>query len=494
MRSLSPHPLRPASIALFTALTLLAPTARAAESGPAGGAARSPTQVPGENDRLEKARTLYAADDYLPAAVAFEGLHDDTQNPLYLYYAGLAREGAGHDAHAIRHWQQALRLGLDSEFVQKAQSRLDQARARTTALTITVDPPGLASGATLELRAAVGQREPVVVALAELPVYLESGKWTATLIPGHPAFAKLELPLTITRTAPTASQQFKFKAIEHPTTFEFTPDTASLAGVVLTLRDPDELVPERRVPVDANPQTIALRAGTWHYTLEAPGHPARSGTVRVTPDGPPVTLALPTTTVAGTAKDALLPKPTRRKLALGLGIGGLAPAAAGAVLTILAVSDQSNAPMMGGYYNEKDLLRANTFFGVGPMLLASAGGLWLGSVVSALPARRRAWYGVLGTGAIVGVAGVAWNAGTYPQRNDDFADNTLQESNVAEGDWTRFKTHMVASSALIGLGVGLCISSVAALISARTLKRRRSETTRVELRSDPIRPGFALRF
>ena len=196
---------------------------------------------PAEARRFDDARKLYATNKYLPAAERFEGLHADTQNPQYLYYAGLAREGAEHDAHAIRHWQQALRLGLDRDFTAKAQAHLDQARLRTTALTVTVAPAALADGATLELRATTGQRQTIVVPLTDLPVHLEPGTWAATLTPRDPGFQPLELRLTIVRGTSTLVQEFRMKAIEHLTTFEFTPTDAPLTGLVLTLQDPKNL-------------------------------------------------------------------------------------------------------------------------------------------------------------------------------------------------------------------------------------------------------------
>lgn len=486
MRSHHLHRLRCAGVSLFTALILCAPSLAAAAPTPGS---------PAETSRFNESRKLYAADKYIPAAERFESLHADTQIPLYLYYAGLAREGAGQDALAIRHWQQALRLGLASEFTAKAQARLDQAKARTTALTITVTPAALAEGVTVEMRAATPPRHAIVLPLAEFPIYLEPGNWTATLTPKHPGFQPTELRVTIVRGSTTLEEQLKLKAIEHPTTFAFTPPDAPLTDLVLTLRDPDNLSPERREAVQAHQLTIPLRAGIWHYTLEMSGHPPQSGSLSVAPGAQPTTLVLPAAPTDLEPDPAPDPEPERppkkptRRLALGLGLGGLAPAIAGATLTGLAINANRKADFISPYYDGRDLLGADRMFTVGPLLIATAVGLWTGAIVSSRPARRKTWSAILASGAILGVAGVVWNGATFPQRNRAFSDEKLV--NVSSDDWNSHKIHTAASSALIGLGAGLCISGVAALIAGRRSDHRK---TSAQISSTLHQGGFMLQF
>jgi hypothetical protein len=266
--------LQRASVAALTALTLLAPPVRAAE----------PAAASDEAIKLDKARTLYAADQYLPAAEIFEDLHARSKNPQYLYYAGLAREGAGHEAHAIRHWQTALTLGLDPEFKPKAETRLAQAKARTAAFTVTVDPPGLATDATLELTPASGNRRTISLPLADLPVHLDPGDWIIKFTPKNSAYSPEELTLNVPRGTQQISQKISPKAALHPVIFELTPKPANLSdrGIKVTIKDPDGLTPDQPIPVTENPFTADLRPGTWHYTLETPGHPPITNTFTVT--------------------------------------------------------------------------------------------------------------------------------------------------------------------------------------------------------------------
>jgi hypothetical protein len=281
--------LQRASVAALTALTLLAPPVRAAE----------PAAASDEAIKLDKARTLYAADQYLPAAEIFEDLHARSKNPQYLYYAGLAREGAGHEAHAIRHWQTALTLGLDPEFKPKAETRLAQAKARTAAFTVTVDPPGLATDATLELTPASGNRRTISLPLADLPVHLDPGDWIIKFTPKNSAYSPEELTLNVPRGTQQISQKISPKAALHPVIFELTPKPANLSdrGIKVTIKDPDGLTPDQPIPVTENPFTADLRPGTWHYTLETPGHPPITNTFTVTANTSivPIPLAAETT-------------------------------------------------------------------------------------------------------------------------------------------------------------------------------------------------------
>ncbi len=452
----SSHSLRRAGIASFTALTLLAAPVHAAEPARAS---------PEESARFEKARDLYTTDQYLPSAEIFEELFATTNTAVYLYYAGLAREGAGHEAHAILHWQHALKLGLDPDFKEKAQNRLTQAKTRTTALAATVKPAGLASTATLELTSTSGTRKPITLAFAELPVHLEPGNWTATLTTKHPAFEPVTLPLVIARGSSTLAQEFTPKAIEFPTTIEFAPkDTPLAAKLVLVLHDTEDLVEDVRIPVTSNPLIVPLRRGSWQYTLEAQGQEPMTGTLTVTANALPFVIPLPT---GRNDSEALLPKPTRRKLALGLGIGALAPAVAGATLTGIAVKadpGRSTTSLL-----ENNLRRPNDFHLLGMTFIGSSVGLWIGAIVARSNTRRRGWHATLGSGLALLAIGVAWNTATYAsRRHPDFQDD---DDILTASEWSYHKTHVLPSAIAIGLGAGLILSATAALIAAKNQRR-----------------------
>ncbi|MCY0989469.1 hypothetical protein OV203_20180 [Nannocystis sp. ILAH1] len=472
-----------ASIALATALSLGSSSVQAAEP-----AAISPEEA----RRFEEARQRYADDQYLPAAELFEALHHDTGNPLYLYYAGLAREGAGHDAHAALHWRRALRAGLDETFAAKAQGRLDQLKSRTTEFTFTVTPAPLTDGAGLELRyRGPGERRPLVVTKGDLPLHLEPGDWSATLTSKHPGFESLAVPLSVARGAPQLAHAFEMRPIEHPATFELGPEEAVRAGIVLTLRDPDNLAPERRETLSNARFTAPLRAGLWNYTLEAPGHRSQSGTLTVGPGAPPLTIMLaPANSTPPTTSDALLAPPMRRRLALGYGTASIVPAVAGVTLTALAAKTDVPAALNGNLA-ENSLKPVNDRFLGGGLLLGTTIGLWTGTVLTALPLRRRAWYVAVGAGGALAVGGLAWNLGTYAAFRDEHFTDGGQGSpcdlcgSLSPDEWKRDRSHLLASTLVLGVGAGLLLTAATNLIIAR---RRPSLALR------PAPTGFSIRF
>lgn len=470
----STHMLRRASIAALTALTLLASPVRAAEP-----AATSPEEAA----KFEKARTLYVADQYLPAAEIFEDLHATTQNPQYLYYAGLAREGAGHEAHAIRHWQTALTLGLDPEFKPKAETRLAQAKARTAAVTVTVDPPGLATGATLELTPASGNRKTISVPLADLPVHLDPGDWTIKLTPQNPAYSPEELLLNVPRGTQQISQKFAPKAVLHPVIFEITPKPSKISdrGIKVTFKDPDGLTPDQPIQVSENPFTANLRPGTWHYTLESPGHPPITNTFTVTADTSIVPIPL---TSDRPEPNALLAKPTRKKLALGLGVSSIAPIIPGAVFTRLASQDNGTLSPQGIVATSIRTPSDRYLGGVG--LIGGGVGLMIGAALASAPISRRGWYATLGTGISVGVVGLAWNTITYATMR--FPQLREPDNRITPEQWSDHKLHIIPSAALIGLGAGIVVSATAALLTERSARKN----NRVKLHFN--HSGFKLHF
>lgn len=482
MRSLRSYFTR-STVATATALSLLAPPLQAAEPA---------TSSPDEAYHFENARQLYMNDQYLAAAESFEALHRDTGKPLYLYYAGLAREGAGHDAHATLHWQRALRAGLDQIFTPKARSRLEQAAGRTASFTITIEPATLAAGATLELtQRGSSDRRPLVVSLDDFPLHLEPGEWTATLTPRHASFERPAVTFTVAPGTRQLTQAFVLRPLEHPTTLDFGPAEAVRAGIVLTLRDPEGLAPERRETIRETRFSVPLRAGVWTYSLEAPGFLSQSGTLTAGSGGPALAVVL--VPVAASRPDeppALLPPPTRRRVALGLGLASIGPAVAGITLTAVAARTKVAADMDGNL-DEVALKPANDRHLGGALLLGTTVGLWTGTVLTALPLRRRAWYGATAAGAALAVGGLAWNLGTFAAfRDEHFTDGTGEApcelcGSLSPDQWSRDRAHVVASSLVLGLGAGLLVTTVTNLVTAR---RRSSLAFR------PTANGFALRF
>lgn len=160
---------RAAVLALLMAATM--PT-RAAAQSPAPAASRP-----------DMARQAYAQRDFLRAARMYEALFTETHAAKFLYNAGMAREAAGHDAQALLHWREYLRLTKDGDADERGQllRQMAAARRRTAPIRLLVASP---HAATIELRyTADTDRDPLRITVqGRQDLDLEPGPWTAAIV------------------------------------------------------------------------------------------------------------------------------------------------------------------------------------------------------------------------------------------------------------------------------------------------------------------------
>ncbi|MBZ5712714.1 hypothetical protein [Nannocystis pusilla] len=141
------------------------------------------TARPDRTSPARQAEKLYEARKFTEAAAAFEALAESQVK--YLYFAGLAYEALGHDARAILHWEAVAGAEqVEDRLRDRARSRIERAKRRTTTLRVTVSPMSAATGtsARLVFRGS-GERAPLVVPIERLAdgVQLESGTWEVQL-------------------------------------------------------------------------------------------------------------------------------------------------------------------------------------------------------------------------------------------------------------------------------------------------------------------------
>ena len=149
------------------------------------------------------AKQLFAEARYPEAAVRYESLWSTTPTPKYLFNAAMARELAGHEAHAYLHLLEYLALNsLAPAEIEKARARMEALKQRTAALRLIVTPTPDSMRATLELKVTgaptdVGRvpltldpetlrRASVADATGTYDLYLEPGTWKlAVAAPGY---------------------------------------------------------------------------------------------------------------------------------------------------------------------------------------------------------------------------------------------------------------------------------------------------------------------
>jgi hypothetical protein len=135
----------------------------------------------------------------------------------------------------------------------------------------------------------------------------------------------------------------------------------------------------------------------------------------------------------------------------------------------LGIAIESRAIKQDGQYDERTL-PTEPFYLAGPLLVGSAAGLVLGSAIASRPTTRAGWHGFLSTGVVLGAAGLGWNLATLPARNRAFADTP--DADLSENAWLAHKANLIPSSVLIGIGAGILVASVNAIILSRKARGR----------------------
>lgn len=447
------------------AAATVSPTATIATPATPVPVASTPPVEP-KPSRPELARDAYVQRDFLRAARMYEALFADTGAVKFLYNAGMAREAAGHDAEALMHWHEYLRLTDDIAADERIQllEQMAAARRRTAPIRLRLASPGRE---TIELRyAADAEREPLRISVqGRRNLDLDPGAWTASVVgssaPPQEFIAKIapDLGPQDVVVRPKDPSQTAARLV----TVRFGPPAAISAGISVSFAG-RHFVPERTLR--SAESTWKLTPEQWTLRARAPGY-------------------LPTELALGPALppsvDVELRRDWSRVLSVGLGVGfaaaGVALLAAGTTLTLrgarkyrglgdeLAANDplsRADADAVTGAIGQQT---------IGYGLLGAGVGAGVAAITGAIGGRR-----ALIAEASVGVALALTGAIGLPLTVASYADVAPADATLADADVRRRRDH--AFGATLGAGLALTSAALVALIARQVLTNRAGRARR----------------
>lgn len=233
-----------------------------------------------ERGVAERAREAYARRDFVAAARMYEALFADTGAVKYLFNAGMAREAAGNDGLAIRHWQRYLDEAEAIAAEERAQLTEQLAAARRRAV------PVLLRGAderpiTVELRYMTGEGSDALIievtGVAE--VDLDPGAWTLRVsgaptqtFTARPGGGRAPQEVLV---APAASRELAVPRSRpgedrpRTITLRFSPTRATRRGISVAMQGAGART-ERTVHTASARWSLA--PGVWRLTARARGY------------------------------------------------------------------------------------------------------------------------------------------------------------------------------------------------------------------------------
>lgn len=393
--------------------------------------------------------------------------------PKYHYFAGLAREGAGHDTAAYIHLRRFLVSAADHPDERKsATRRITAILARTTRVILRTPPHDAPLTLRLTRTDFAHAGEPaIVVPLAALSptggaheLALTPGEWELTLTPVrlgehqviplhvivHPAARILKLELTT-------------RPIRHILTLDLAPTRALHRGITIDLHRP------RGPNLTFTSETPTIRRelppGTWTYKARARGFLPKSQDFVLS--GP---LTLPV---------KLTPKwsgERRKRLNLGLGLAG-AGLVTGIVGSVLVPVSESRIPELITIENIREAQGIRNRGDLGAVSLGVATGLWISAIAGASAQNyKRAWKVTL-AGATLSTAGGILS---YALVCDSCRDRDLSDG----FDLFKNRHQTMLAASFLGIGLGLAVGAITTAIQQRTEKQ-----SRLAHRRNRHRPG-----
>lgn len=439
------------SVAAAVAVVLGAPGPLAAAPRSRPAPARKQVDASGVDAAIAAAEGHYNAGRYLQAARAFEAL--ETRGAQYLYYAGLAYEALEHDAKAILLWTKVVgAFEVREELRAEARARLEAARARTTRLRLTVDPPAAAEGALVELEyQSAGARDKLVLSTDEVRegVHLEGGLWNLRVRSPSERHGEVSADIALTSAERERQVTLALPELRQEVTLHFSPPAA---GLRVTLSDPEVSGASEAVDVEGGRHTLTLRRGLWKLRASARGYAPVERALEVGDSD----LVLPIRLTA-------LQRPANlRPLAIGAGVTSALLGGGGALG--LALSERAlhlcASDGVIGARCSKDPLDG---VGVG----SATGGVAVGFLVTALTAashsplrRRRGWIVESIVGSLISVGGGFLLGYRLQTWREEFPNS-----------WREHHLGLVAGSALTGMGSALVLGSIIGFSTERRASR-----------------------
>lgn len=448
---------------------------------PAAAVPKVSPEATGESDparRVTAAQALLKKKKYADAAAAFEALVAD-DGARHRWQAGLAREGAGHLAHALAHWRALLaeEPGLAPGRRAEVEAKIEAARRRTIPVAVEVaaaeDDGGPAPDpVTVTLRRPGDPRPPLTLALPRAPLDLDPGPWDISA--EAPGFVGERRLVTVARAGKAVpAVLLALGRDRRDVALQLGPAEAVAAGIGLRLVAGDDVreAPALRqasvVKAEAA-QHVTLAPGSWEVRASAPGFVAQTLTIAVGDEPPPAIELEPAPRPPEPRAPAPAPAPpvdTRLGLGLGLGLGGglVLGTGLGLVLRYRAIyPDITPAPFNGAY------VRAVNATDAGAALIGGGLGLGATALTAGLGARDRVLWGELAGGGALAIVGAAWYVTEWTRVQKMLYDGGKEGMTADDLGALRRET---AAASLLGAGVGLLVGSGVALLTRRLVAR-----------------------
>lgn len=273
-----------------------------------------------EATQSREARDRYASGDFVAAARMYEALQRSTGAAKYHFNAGMAREAAGHRAHALIHWRRYLAqaVGVPAEESSRLRAQISEAERLTAVVRLTTREAG---DWTLRMVGADESEELTITVAGAAELRLDPGIWTASREAESVRFT-VDLGQATEVALPEAKASVAPDPVPPPVRpprelwINFSPPSVLRIGV--------EISYPGRKPVKVH-RPLRITAPPIQGTLQARSRGYLPRSVELGPDTPsPLALRL--------APDRLY----RARVGLAVGLGGVSVAAivTGIALTI----------------------------------------------------------------------------------------------------------------------------------------------------------------
>lgn len=448
-----------------------------------------PELIPAPRAELMQAKRLADAGRHLEAARLYDDLFEDSGDIRLLYHAAIARGRAGQHRRAARLLERFRALAAPLTEPVQAHIAAKIAAEEMWLASVHVGlverqgldsrPVAVVPGARITLEVA---GEPPFSADLGGPLRLDPGLYRATVeVPGY-------MPATETlRAEPERPWVFTLTRRTVPLVLRFGPPKA-LRRVKLRLTASDRTdLPAISRALDGPNVTISLTTGNWQLAANSPRHHADQALV-VGPDPPPVDIVLQPRPVA-----TRLTKPRKFIIGIGAGMGVAFYGGIGLLLggvNVETKAKEKNAALFeeaGGDVDMPDaaslaavdaayptadfhrkLRRSSNFQAAGTTVAMAGAGMIFGLLPAILEAKPRAAYMTLGFGGAAALGGSVWMA-DFVRRQHDRLDPTDPAHRVADSGLTG---HRLGASMILGVGIGLTLTSTIVLLGERARRSR----------------------
>lgn len=445
-----------------------------------------------------RAKALYAEGRFAEAAEIFERLWEEHGASKYLFNAAAAHEAAGREVVALVHYLHYLQLdGVDPGEWKEVRVRIGKLQARLVPVSVKVTPPALTGRVTLiarrtdgasTVRAELGW----LVGSSDAPetIHLTPGTWALRLEVQEAAKehytssgeVMVYVPLPGEEAA-GATATLTAKPVDSALTLRLGPPEALRRGVEVRLYDQLQIEPTIVTTTRDAETKVGLRTGPWRYVVTPRGRGGEiKGEVEVS-DGAATVVErhdLISHRTRGARADSAI-RPQRLALA-GVVSGGVLLVASGGVMLGLGERRRRDArqelmTLDGTPFTAYDprVEGANALISGGAGLLGGGLGLGVTAVGVGLRAPRSLWWGELGAGGATAIAGVVWYGSAFTRTTDRKVE--IPEGGdgyVTAGSIDHQHGELIASSAVLGLGVAVTVGAATALAFTR---RGRSRST-----------------